>query len=363
MRSYVLALLIFYAAFPAKAQFTNDSANQAVIRKRCKPVYLVLEPRARDQDPTPLFKDIRVMDYRRDTSRVGIVASNLYSQFQLVFKNSTAAALAEHFNTGYTGPNGPNSMLVVVKNCWVGNQADTMPDHPSAPSTNDPAKAWNLALRLEAYLKQPDGYIPLTYLDTVTTEGGISGARMTQKQLPILISIFMNKVIEADPERAIARKRVVSWQQVDSFCRSQYRFPMDTARTLVKGVYNNIEEFRNNKPSVTSFEVGKDKMGNLELRVAEADGRYIFTRSVWGFCDGKQAFVMMDGNVFPVMNVYHQFYVLGSKEFSRDKIWVPDLSGPMVNGVLVPDVRQIETPLKRKLRIYRLDMDSGEVTF
>jgi hypothetical protein len=83
---------------------------------------------------------------------------------------------------------------------------------------------------------------------------------------------------------------------------------------------------------------------------------------VWGFCDGKQPFVMMDGNVFPVLSVYHQFYVLGSKEFSRDKIRLPDVYVPTNAGVWMMG-GTVETPLKRKLRIYRLDTDTGEVTF
>jgi hypothetical protein len=132
-------------------------------------------------------------------------------------------------------------MLVIIRNCWVGDVTDTVVDRPTVRSTTTPADGWNLALRLEAYLKQAGGYITLTYLDTVTTEEGRDAATMTEKQLPLLISIFMNKIIEADPDRAINRNRVVSWQKVDSFCRNQFRFPMDNAKTLVKGVYNNID--------------------------------------------------------------------------------------------------------------------------
>ncbi len=36
----------------------------------------------------------------------------------------------------------------------------------------------------------------------------------------------------------------------------------------------------------------------MELDIPDGKGRFIYTHTVWGFCDGSQVYVMMDGNVF-----------------------------------------------------------------
>jgi hypothetical protein len=89
-------------------------------------------------------------------------------------------------------------------------------------------------------------------------------------------------------------------------------------------------------------------------------GRKLFT--IWGFCDGKQAYVMMDGNVFPVFCVQHQFYVLGSKQYRNPKVNVP-MFIPLGLGyaVLMGGVNNIGDNVSRTLSVFRLDVQSGQV--
>jgi hypothetical protein len=136
---------------------------------------------------------------------------------------------------------------------------------------------------------------------------------------------------------------------------------MDTATTLVKGVYANVEEFRNNQPSIAQYEIAKDKGAELALSTPDGNGHFVYTHTAWGFCDGNQVFVMMDGNVFPVVRGHHQFYVLGSREYRNNKIWVPFLV-PLGPAAAVYGITDVHDNVVRSLRLFRLNVRSGRVT-
>jgi hypothetical protein len=85
-----------------------------------------------------------------------------------------------------------------------------------------------------------------------------------------------------------------------------------------------------------------------------------YTHRAWGLCDGEHIFVMMDGNVFPAFLVGHQFYVLGSKEYLDKRTRVP-LFIPFPGGFAY-GISTVSDNVFRKLQLFRLNMDSGQVT-
>src|ERR1700738_1254749 len=99
---------------------------------------------------------------------------------------------------------------------------------------------------------------------------------VVSRQLPDLIFRFMEKVASVDLDKAIMNKRTVSYNQIDSFCRVRFDYPMDTATQLVKGVYADISEFRNNSPSIVDYQISKDKNDNLELHIRDENGQFYF---------------------------------------------------------------------------------------
>jgi len=70
---------------------------------------------------------------------------------------------------------------------------------------------------------------------------------------------------------------------------------------------------------------------------------------------------MMDGNLFPVFRVYHQFYVLGSKGYRDKKLWLPFII-PLGPGGLVLGTTDVSDHVVRTLRLFRLNVKTGRVT-
>jgi hypothetical protein len=200
----------------------SDSLGQRVIRAKCKTAYVQLPPERRLVDGSWPFREIRVLDYRRDTARIGLISNSWGNQEQVVFQRTSASrALAAWLDSTYTQPKGDYSLLVVIKDLWF---ADNF------------LRRLNFAFRLEAYLCVGDGYIPLTYKDTaVTCEGAVS--IIVQRRIPQLTAMFMDEAGTMDLPRAIARRSPIPMAAVDSFCTRGFRHPIDTALQPVRGVY------------------------------------------------------------------------------------------------------------------------------
>jgi len=347
MKPYILTVIFFCAVFQVLAQEPDASAQQ-FIRKKCGTLHVHLPLGQNGQRYPVLFDSIQVVDLRRDTSRIGLIGSGGRSQEEVLLYRPVATQVTAYLNAGYSRPYGSRRLLVAVKDLWI-----------SDPGTYQES-AWNVAFRFEAYVKTEGGYIPLTYLDTLVQAGGKKSGDMAARYLPELMAIFMDKVATHVMDDDLPAKRVVSYNQIDSFSRTRFRYPMDTATFLVKGVYASAREFRNNAPSRPTYEISTDKSGNKALRIPDENGQFYYTHTVWGFCDGKQVYVMMDGNVFPVFIVYHQWYVLGSKDYRNKQLWLPVIL-PLGAGAFISGTTDISDHVVRTLRLFRLDERSGRV--
>lgn len=345
---------------PALKPQTADSV-QLLIRKKCRTVHIGLPEDAGMAVRYPaIFNQIQVVDFRSDTSRAGIVRPDNRGQQEIVFRASTTSVLTSYLNFNYSRPNGKQSLLVVVKDLWLSTSSDSVRERYDKRDHFEPMLVWNIAFRLEGYLQQGSGYIPLAYLDTLVVSPGNQSASRMAGELPGLFSAFMDGLAAIDPDAVARRRRMVSLSQIDSFSRVRFNYPMDTATRFVKGVYANVDDFKNNRPSMTDYVLTKDRSSNLELNIRDSEGKLYYTHTAWGVCDGKGVYVMMDGNLFPVFNVHHQFYILGSKLYSTAKIGLPFFApvGPATYGY---GWMKLDENVFRKLQVFRLDVESGKV--
>ncbi|HEY4206179.1 MAG TPA: hypothetical protein VGM31_05165 [Puia sp.] len=278
-------------------------------------VHAQLPAELRDLRYPLLFDSIRVVDFRGDTSRIGLASNGHGKQVEVLLNGSVTARLTGYLNARYSAPTAKHHLLVAIKDLWVSD--------PDSAELNLDRSHWSIGFRWEAYLSAGDGYIPLTYMDTVGIYRDYSPTRLVSHKLPYLITAFMDRIADYFLLDGWTRKRMISYAQIDSFARSRFHYAIDTARQLVKGVYASVDEFRKNAPSIERYEITKDKDSLLELRIPDENGRLYYTHEAWGYCDGQRAYMMMDGNVFPVFSVGHQFYVLGSKEYGHRRVWVP----------------------------------------
>lgn len=354
------AILYFTLALAAPAAAQSDSTGQQLIRKKCGVEHVFLPVGKYGRDFPHLFQQISVLDARPDTSRIGIVRVGRVGQHEMHFKARPGEQLTRYLNAAYSRPGGSFALLIVLKDLWMAT-----PDSFEVKAHLE----WNIRFRVEAYLVGKDGYRPLARMDS-TAEGlrGEDASTVGQEQFRELFDVFMDQVAASD----FSRERIsVSFQQIDSFNRARYTYPMDTATRLVKGVYASIDEFRENAPSISNYTIDDDPSGKPELNIPDETGATYYNHTAWGYCDGSQVYAMMDGNLYPVFTVGHQFYVMGSKEYRKRTtrvgfsvgtiIPIGAIMGAYVAASATAAV-DIASGTIRTLRVFRVDIDTGKIT-
>lgn len=352
MKPYALTVIFLCMAFQAFSQ--GPDAGQQLIRQQCGTLHVHLPLGQNGQGYPVIFDSIRVVDWRRDTSRIGLIGSGREAQEEVLLNRPMAEQLTTWLNAGYSRPKGHHRLLVVVKDLWVSGR----------PPTRRKDRLWKVACRFEAYLITGGGYIPLTYLDTVTRADDYRAEDMAAENLPDLMAVFMDKVATHLMTDDMATGNLVSYDQIDSFSRVRFNYPMDTATSLVKGVYADAREFRNNAPSKMTYAISADDSGNVILQVPDENGQLHYAAGVWGFCDGRQAYVMRHGDAFPIFSVYHQFYVLGSRDYrvNHTPLRMSRLL-PFSDAFIIDAAySQINKAVIKELWVFRLDVHSGKVT-
>jgi hypothetical protein len=360
MKPFAVLYLLLALATPAAAQ--QGGIGQKLFQKKCGVDRIPLPLDKYGRDYPQLFQQISVMDARPDTCRIGIVRTSRTGQNELRFHSPVSEQLTGYLNAAYSKPAGRYQLLVVLKDLWI-----AFPDSFEVKSHFE----LNIRFRVEAYVKAGDGYGPLMRFDTTLTRlRGLVVSSLATDVLRDLFDYFMGQVATTDLGR---ERRLVTYQQIDSFNRARFAYPMDTATRLVKGVYATVDEFRNNAPSILNYTVDNDPSGKPQLNVADESGQLYFNHTAWGFCDSNQVYVMMDGNLFPVFTVGHQFYVMGSKEYRQKTRRVGYSIGSIMPIGAVMGMgtyfsasatagADISGGTTRTLRIFRVDPVTGMIT-
>ena len=344
-------LFIIFMARAADAQ--EDNVGVAFLDSRCAHHFISLSLKrniSKLKNSFP-FREIQVLDYRPDTLRMGLFNEGKQLT-DLRFHDAAGGIFQSFLNETYANSLETKTLVVVIKDLWF---SDIVYEHNATPSN----LRSHIKFRVETYVKEKTGYVPLTYFDTLISSKK-KVAMIAQFTIPDLISAFIDKIISINMYQAnINLKRQLSFGAVDSFSNRAFTCPITTSDTLQKGVYASFDEFRNNNPSVFNYEIDKESDASMSLRLVDKEGKSYYSRRMWGYCDGRQSYVMMDGNLFPIINYGRARYVYGSKDYHVKKTAVPIfLLFPA--AILVSAVPVSET-VTRNLRFFKLDIQTGEI--
>lgn len=349
-----LAFLLFIACLIPVTKAQKHHALQTLMEGRCKHIYLSLKSKGvKNKEKESPFRSIEVVDYRQDTARIGLFVEGRV-QYDYILEPSAHSAISSFLNETYANPQASKTLLVVIKKLWFSDFTGEKQSKESYFSLGS-----CVSLRAEAYTKENGSYIPLAYFDTSITSSKLL-RDIAPFRLPTLMDMLMEEMFYVNQVEAnYKNRRILSYAFVDSFSRKSFSYPVYNADTLRKGVYASFEEFRNNKPSVLSYEIKQDENSLMTLQLIDEQGKSYFSRKMWGFCDGKQVYVMMDGNLFPAFLQNQAWYVYGSKEYMVKKYSAPLFF--LFPAAYVIGSLPINEKVTRKLKFFHLDIETGEI--
>lgn len=292
------------------------------------------------------FSHFKVIDERADTARIGIHTcipdfGRNYDR-QLVLAQSTAGAMADYLNRHYTRPDAPYTALVILRTLWLSDANYVRSEYLRNPDRR--FERTHIRLKAEIYAIRDGRYIPVLRYDTLQTA---MRKRILQERSPyyewgmnltLLINDLADSAGRLSPAKA-ATNCWVGWEDILRFNASRFNAPIDDDRPA-RGVYANFEEFRNNAPSIQNFEIKLENHERL-LYIRESGNTY-YTHDAWGYCDGKDFYVMRDGILCPAWKEGKAFYV------------------PAAGAVANPLTATRDRDYKQR-SIYFIDMDTGDM--
>jgi|GEM_PF-873956 len=326
-----------------------------------------------------LFSRFEVIDLRPDTARIGIHAGRYKSagsfNRQMVFSRPVAAEIASYLNQHFARQGAPYTGLVVLRTLWLSDVSYIREELMKAPEKR--FEKTRIRLKAEVYAARDSVYIPVFRFDSLQTSTKGSYTRFSKDLTGILDQLADSSSVVIAGRRESGR--VISFDEIRAFNQSRFDMAICKDSLLRKGVYASFEEFRNNTPSILDYEIKKEEE-NILIYIKETGGRSYYSHSAWGYCDGKNIFIMKDGVLRPAWREGKAWYFFGktrseANDAPADNTRMTSPSqvsaGPGPSGTTVSSgdlIASLAHSLissaaneKTRLRIFAVDMDNGTV--
>jgi hypothetical protein len=300
------------------------------------------------------FKDVNIWDVRADTTSIGFLKRNNVVFSQVDFTKGLANEINVFSKKTFLfNSEDTNTLIVIIKNFRVSDFATV------ADVDNNNLVKWNSGIffNAELFSFNGKGYHALYKIDTVFTS---EKKFLVENIPPDIFHILFYKVENKKITELHTGKTAFSFQQMQDHVNNFYNFPILTDKTLQRGVYKTFNEFKNNQPSVESFQT---KSGNLsdELYITENNQTFVL-QDYWGYCDGRNLYIHSADNNFQLYRIGNTFNTKAFKSLNKQKP-----VGNAVAHMLLTPLPFLAVPHKGpdKYKVlpeaFQLDMQTGEM--
>ena len=286
---------------------------------------------------------ISVIDARADTNRVGFMQKKVIDPFSVAMNNAIRNQEEQKINTrptfvklrngvqhqseqfvkdylSFTCNDSLPSVLMVIKKLWLSDELNFDADTHSGGSFKgtDSRDSWTsgVDIKIEFYLKDKANYYPLYRYDSLISEP-MTISEYASEFVADALRSSLQKMKQMDERISLVKGRKnFSIEEIGLHNQNEFNIPALTDTILKKGVYMTFDEFKNNNPSQTNFEVRKDKLTD-NIYIKQPGGTDLAARDVWGYSDGENAFIKSANNFFTLQRAANAFYIFGAKSIKR----------------------------------------------
>jgi hypothetical protein len=305
---YFLLLAIQVSGQPGMSgqPVTSLSALKAVtIRLR--------DPNAAKAFPGACFSHFEVLDERPDTNRIGIHTNvpdfGRNHERQLIFSQPAASEIAGYLNHHFARPGAPYTALIILRTLWLSDANYIREDLIRDPDRR--FERTHIRLKAEIYAIRDGRYLPILRFDTTHSvlKKPLYQERSTYYEWGHNLGALFSQL--ADSAFHIAGRRLdqgnwIGLEEIRQFNSARFNAPIGGDGSLTRGVYTSFNEFRNNAPSIADFEI---RLGdNQRLLYLRESGKSYYSHDAWGYCDGKNIYIMRDGVLCPAWKEGQAFY-------------------------------------------------------
>jgi hypothetical protein len=280
-----------------------------------------------------------IIDRRQDTGRLGIHNENVTfgkpENVQMVLNKGVgvSADLAAWLNEHFARPGVPYTAFIVLRALWLSDA-----NYLRNERINDPGILYDrthIQLKAEIYAVRDDGtYIPILRFDSIHTykrHNPYKSLTSYYTRWENDLSDMLVNMIDSASELTAAKSEKgprLHLEDILRFNRSRFDAPVTDSAPLNPGVYANFEEFRKNAPSIRTSDVRMEQKVRV-LYIKDATGSFQYSHDAWGYCDGRNIYIMRDGILLPVWKEENAFYftnfTTSASAFLQRRIYTIDM--------------------------------------
>lgn len=257
------------------------------------------------------FKSIRVIDVRYDTTLIGIysVFNNSLmpslKNYKINLKNGLQTSLSNYLNAFFeVAPGAGDNELVCFIKTLSAIGRDTLVDN--SPLNK---RFGQLNFAAEVFLRSGANYYAAIKIDTLLYAAIGVGKKEIRDEiqdylLMPALQLLRNKISKTEWQNISTRKAFSESTVMNHYLSDRFKIPVLT-QPCKKGIYRSFEEFKNNSPSITAFEVKNEKFNTI--LIADSTGNYIPTIKLFAYCDGEKYWILLGNYRFPLIRVGNGF--------------------------------------------------------
>lgn len=253
--------------------------------------YFKITPKANPVKHSLLFKNILIIDSRLDnSSKIGYYnhrKENKSKKISLLddLTNVFSGFANSYFNLNDTSTSG--IIYAYIKNFRINvvNSVDSL----------NMKSGYVVSLKVEFYLRKESCNFPLYRFDS-------TGSGMID--FPDDVNEILGKWIKASFEKLtlpvtfnLQKRSCLSIHQIDSFNLVGRNYPILKTNQYNKGIFMTIDEFRQNKPSISEFKINRSKYYDfIYVKTKEKEDSVI--SDAFGYSDGKYIYIRFGYSFF-----------------------------------------------------------------
>jgi hypothetical protein len=315
------------------------------------------------------FSKIILSDTRFDTSKFGYIYEYKWAKdYRLCLKKNLKDE-ATFFLNNFFSPNfsqTDDEVFACIRN--ISNRVIV----PEKKVTLKDKKnlVYNFCLKIEFYLKKGSTYYPLYRFDSTLTYQWNSKEELSE-QISTAFIASTQRLSDLSIYK-ISKLKSLTYHEIDSFNNISRNIPLLKQASPQRGIYLTLNQFKENKPSYTNFEISSSEAADL-LYVKGKNLEDSVISDAWAFSDGKKMFIRIGYNFFPLYKVGDNFEFYGHPNISTNKPFAinsanpyhPTMQGAGIAGAAIElgisGLMSLIKTTTKDLQPYVLDMEEGKI--
>lgn len=300
----------------------------------------------------------KVIDGRIVDSSVGVVQKSiLNNKVTAIFSKPLVEELYTFTSEHLPKQSSQFPIILRVNKLWVS-------EHTTSSSESGTAE-----VRLDFIYEKDSTYFLLYSSTSLKTRHGLDVTSKHEENIAAVLTESLQKFANRDLNTMLAQAKQMTLVQVkqkyDNVAATQ-QYPIMNTTSYVAGVYLSLDEFRNNRPGITSgYEIKErssfDKFmaggGSYVPVMTIAEGKDKPMKDAWGFSDGKILYMNVNGGFLPLALINNKFSFQGppANNNTSTATAIGAATGGIIGGVVAGGIAAATS----KPSMYTLDLETG----